>query len=79
MSVQPITDSKTQLLWINQHNKTNKQNNETFMKSENGTAFVTDFSSPVDNNQSSQISKTDTEKPVRKNKRLSYTSENWIG
>lgn len=79
MSVQPITDSKNQLLWINQHNKTQMKRDETIMKTENGNAFVTDFTSPVDNNQTSQSSSTNSEKPVKKNRRLSYTSENWIG
>ena len=79
MSVQPITDSKTQLLWINQRNKTQMKRDETIMKIEDGIAFVTDFSSPVDNNQTSQSSPTKSEKPVKKNRRLSYTSENWIG
>jgi hypothetical protein len=79
MSVQPITDSKTQLMWINQRNKTQKQREETFMSIEDGTAFITDFSSPAENNQLSQSSKTNSEKPVKKSRRLSYTSENWIG
>ncbi|TSA28297.1 MAG: hypothetical protein D4R68_04160 [Ignavibacteriales bacterium] len=79
MNVQPIADSKTQLQWVNQRNKTQKQREETLMNIEDGIAFVTDFSSPANNNQSSQSSKTNTEKPVKKNRRLSYTSENWIG
>ncbi len=79
MSVQPITDSKTQLMWINQRNKTQKQREETFMSIEDGIAFITDFSSPAENNQLSQSSKTNSEKPVKKSRRLSYTSENWIG
>ncbi|NJD23027.1 MAG: hypothetical protein FIA82_10235 [Melioribacter sp.] len=79
MSVQPITDSKNQLLWINQRNKTQTKRDETIMKTEDGIAFVTDFSSPVDNNQLPKSSKTNSEKPEKRNKRLSYTSENWIG
>ncbi|MEK6552418.1 MAG: hypothetical protein AABZ54_03090 [Bacteroidota bacterium] len=79
MSVLPIADSKTKLKWISQRNKTQKQRKETFMKIEDGIAFVTDFSSPADNNQSSQISKTKLEKTVKKSRPLSYTSENWIG
>lgn len=76
MTVLPITDSKTQLLWINQRNKTQKQHDEAFMNIKDGIAFITDFSSPADNNQSS---KTNSEKPAKKIRRLSYTSENWIG
>jgi len=79
MNVQPIADSKTQLQWVNQRNKTQKQHDETILNTKDGIAFVTDFSSPADNNQSSQSSKTNSEKPVKKNRRLSYTSENWIG
>ncbi len=79
MSVLPIADSKTKLKWISQRNETQKQREKIITNNKDRIAFITDFSSPADYNQSSQTSKTKLEKTVKKSRPLSYTSENWIG
>ena len=76
MSVLPIADSKTQLNWINQRNKTQKQHAKFIADDKDGIAFIMDFSSPTDKNQRSR---TLTSRPDKKSKRLTETSENWIG
>lgn len=76
MSVLPRADSKTKLKWISQRNRTQKQCEKIITDNKDGIAFITDFSSPADYNQRSQAL---TIRPEKKNRRLSYTSENWIG
>ncbi|GEM_PF-5613622 len=78
-SVQPKADSKTQLMWINQRNRTQKLGRKIITDNQEGIAFVTDFSSPADYNQRSQAFTIRPEKLEKKSRRLSYTSENWIG
>jgi len=79
MSVQPITDSNSQLKWISQRNKTQKKHEESFSGIKDEIAFITDFSSTADYNRSAAASKIKAGKQEKKSRPLSYTSENWIG
>ena len=79
MSVLPKADSKTQLKWINKRNRTQKQCEKIITDNKDGIAFITDFSSPADYNPRPQALTIRPEKLEKKSRRLSYTSENWIG
>ncbi len=79
MNVQPMPVNEKKLEWAKQSNKIQPVTELVDPNDPNRFTFVSDFVSPAD-----QIPKTDHSDKgkltsEKKGRRLSYTSENWIG
>lgn len=76
MSVQPMSVSEKKLEWAKHRNKTQPVTDQI---DPNRFTFVSDFVSPADQMPKIDHSDRRTLTSEKKGRRLSYTSENWIG
>lgn len=79
MNVQPITDSNTQVKWVNPRNKNEKSGKSTVINEEKAQAYIPDFTSPDDELRMANASQKKVQKADKKSRPFLYTSENWIG
>lgn len=79
MRVQPIPNSKSGLNWKNLNSKIPGTTGITIKEEDKKLAFVSDYFSPTETITKYDDSKSKPEKPDKRSKPLSFTSENWIG
>lgn len=79
MSVLTIPDSSSKLNWSQLPRRVPKISDSDNSKEKNTLAFVSDFPSPADESTKFKITKSESQKSVKKSRPFSHTSENWIG
>lgn len=79
MSVLPVGGSNSSLNWSYTPKRVQKNSESTITKDKDKLTFVSDFTSPADEIEKNQHSKSEPQKSVKSSRPFSHTSENWIG
>jgi len=78
MNVLTINQSGPKLEWSKLHNIGEKKDRFTLSKGNESSSFVPEFPSPADEVKKT-FSTTESQKPEKRSRPFSHTSENWIG
>ncbi len=79
MSVLTISDSGAKSKWPAIPGRVQRSREQGNPQDRNTLTFISDFTSPADEITKNQPPKSESQKPEKRSRPFSHTSENWIG